>query len=73
MSRDDYALCAEDGHWFRPAYTEGTCPLCGKAAPGGAPRPPLLGRVDRSFLGLALLAVESLGMLALVLFMYLEA
>jgi hypothetical protein len=68
--RDDYAFCAEDGHWFRPRYTEGKCPLCGKAVPGGAPPLPLLARSDRSWLGLALLALESLGMIALVLFMY---
>jgi hypothetical protein len=69
---DGYAFCAEDRFWFRPAYTEGVCPLCGEPAPGGAPPAPLLARMDRSWLGLALLALESLGMLALVLFMYFE-
>ena len=68
--RDDYAFCPEDGFWFRPTYTEGKCPLCGEAAPGGAPPLPLLLRSDRSWLGLAALALESLGMLALVLLMY---
>jgi hypothetical protein len=68
--RDTYVLCAEDGHWFRPSYTEGKCPLCGKTAPGGAPPLPFLRRMDRSWFGLAGLALESLGMLALVLFMY---
>jgi len=67
---EGYACCPNDGFWFRPAYTEGKCPLCGEAAPGGAPPPPLLGRFDRSWLGAAGLALESLGMLALVLFMY---
>jgi len=67
---DGYAFCAEDGFWFRPSYTEGKCPLCGMVAPGGAPPLPLLRRMDRSWLGLAGLALESLGMLALVLFMY---
>ena len=70
--RDEYAFCPEDGYWFRPSYTEGKCPLCGKVVPGGAPPPPLA-RIDRSWLGLALLALESLGMMALVLFMYFEA
>jgi hypothetical protein len=32
-----------------------------------------LARLDRSWLGLALLALESLGMIALVLFMYFDA
>jgi hypothetical protein len=71
--RDEYAFCPEDGYWFRPTYTEGKCPLCGKVVPGGAPPPPLLARIDRSWLGLALLALESLGMMALVLFMYFES
>ena len=68
--RDDYAFCPEDSFWFRPTYTEGKCPLCGAVAPGGAPPLPLLRRTDRSWLGMAGLALESLGMLALVLFMY---
>ena len=67
---DDYAFCSEDGFWFRPSYTEGRCPLCGKVAPGGAPPLPRLRRMDRSWFGMAGLALESLGMLALVLFMY---
>jgi hypothetical protein len=67
---DGYVLCPEDGFWFRPSYTEGKCPLCGEAAPIGAPPLPLLLRSDRSWLGLAVLALESLGMLALVLLMY---
>lgn len=65
-----YAFCAEDAFWFRPSYTEGKCPLCGKVAPGGAPPLPRLRRLDRSWFGVAGLAVESLAMLALVLFMY---
>ena len=68
--REDYVCCPEDGFWFRPSYTEGKCPLCGEVAPGGAPALPLLLRSDRSWLGLAVLALESLGMLALVLLMY---
>ena len=68
--RDGYVLCAEDGFWFRPSYTEGRCPLCGAVAPGGVPPVPMMRRMDRSWLGVAVLALESLVMLALVLFMY---
>lgn len=66
----DYAFCSTDGFWFRPSYTDGKCPLCGEPAVGGAPPLPLLQRSERSWLGVALLAVESLVMLALVLFLY---
>jgi hypothetical protein len=69
-SSEGYVCCPEDGFWFRPAYTEGTCPLCGERAPGGAPPLPLLLRSDRSWLGMAALALESLAMLAVVLLMY---
>jgi hypothetical protein len=68
--REGYAFCADDGFWFRPSYTEGKCPLCGKVAPGGAPPVPRLLRGDRSWVGVLVLALESLGMLALVLVMY---
>lgn len=67
---EGYVFCADDRFWFRPAYTEGKCPLCGKVAPGGAPPAPRLSRMDRSWLGLAGLGLESLAMLTLVLFMY---
>jgi hypothetical protein len=67
---DDYAFCPEDNFWFRPSYTEGKCPLCGVAAPSGAPTLPLLRRMDRSWFGLAALAIESFAMLTLVMFMY---
>jgi hypothetical protein len=69
---EDYAFCPDDRYWFRPTYTEGKCPLCGKVVPGGAPAP-LFARIDRSWFGLGLLALESLGMMALVLFMYFES
>ena len=70
--RDDYAFCPGDGFWFRPIYTEGKCPLCGEVPPGGGPPLPLLLRIDRFMLALAVLALASLGMSALVLFMYFE-
>jgi hypothetical protein len=68
--RADYAFCAKDRYWFRPSYTEGKCPLCGEPAPRGAGTAPLWARAGRSWYGLAVLALESLGMLTLVLFMY---
>ena len=67
---DDYAFCKEDAYWFRPAYTSGKCPLCGVVALGGAPPPPLLARIDRSWLGLASFVLLSIGMSILVLVMY---
>lgn len=68
--RDGFAFCPTDGYWFRPSYTDGKCPLCGEFAPGGAPPAPLLVRMDRSWLGFAGLALESVVMLSLVLLMY---
>ena len=67
---EGYVLCAEDGFWFRPAYTEGKCPLCGEPAVGGVGPQPRWRQADRSMLGIAGLTVESLAMLGLVLFMY---
>lgn len=70
---DGYAFCPEDGFWFRPNYTEGKCPLCGEVAPVGAPPASRLARMERSWLGVAGLAFQSLVMLALVLYMYFRA
>lgn len=67
---DEYAFCQEDRYWFRPSYTGGKCPLCGAIAPGGAPPPPLFVRMDKSWIGLGLFTLVSVGMSALVLFMY---
>jgi hypothetical protein len=67
---EEYAFCPRDAFWFRPSYTEGTCPLCGEIAPGGAPPLPRSRRMDRSWLGLAGLVLESVVMLVLVLLMY---
>lgn len=68
-----YALCPNDRFWFRPAYTEGRCPLCGEVAAGGEPPLPLLLRLDGFLLGLAIVTLVSVGMSALVLFMYFDA
>jgi hypothetical protein len=70
---DRYALCPEDGFWFRPLYTGGKCPLCGEAAPGGEPSLPLLLRIDRFWLGMVALTLCSLAMATLVLIMYFRA
>jgi hypothetical protein len=67
---DGYAFCTKDGFWFRPSYTEGKCPLCGEVAPVEHSALPRLARIDRSWLGVGGLALESLVMVALVLFMY---
>lgn len=69
---DDYVFCAADRFWFRPVYTEGKCPLCGVEAPGGTPPLPLLVRIDRLALGMAVLAFVSVNMAAVVLFMFLK-
>jgi hypothetical protein len=66
----EYAFCPNDRFWFRPAYTEGKCPLCGEVAPSGVTQVPLWRRIDHSLFGVGGLALESLGMLALVLFMW---
>jgi hypothetical protein len=71
--RDEYVFCAKDGFWFRPPYTEGKCPLCGEVVPGGAASLPLLVRADRFLLGIAAVALVSLVMSALVLYMYFDA
>lgn len=68
--REGYAFCADDNFRFRPAYTNGRCPLCGAVAPGGAPPARRARLAERSWLGLAGLALESLVMLTLVLVMY---
>ena len=70
---DEYAFCPQDRYWFRPSYTEGKCPLCGAVAPGGAAPAPLFVRMDKSWLGLGLFALVSVGMSILVLVMYFAA
>lgn len=62
--RAGYVFCPVDGFWFRPAYTNGACPLCGEVVDGDA------GALDRSWYGPAGLALLSLVMLVLVLFLY---
>jgi hypothetical protein len=71
--RDHYALCPEDGFWFRPLYTEGKCPLCGEPAPHEESSLPLLLRIDRFGLGMAALVLCSLAMATLVLFTFFRA
>lgn len=71
--RDEYAFCPEDRYWFSPAYTAGKCPLCGVVAPGGAPPPPMLVRLDRSWYGLLSFALVSVVMSVLVLVMYFKS
>ncbi len=68
----EYAFCAADGYWFRPAYTDGRCPLCGEPAAGGAPPLPLHVRADRFVLGMAATAVVSVLMSVFVLYMYFQ-
>jgi hypothetical protein len=72
-SQDEYEFCAEDRFWFRPAYTDGRCPLCGEGAPGGAPELPLMLRADRFSLGMFGVALVSVAMSAFVLVMYFHA
>jgi len=67
---DGYAFCPEDRFWFRPSYTEGRCPLCGTRAPNGAAPSPRPAGLDRSWFGIGGLALLSLAMSALVLYMY---
>ncbi|MGH3009003.1 MAG: hypothetical protein ACRDLM_06300 [Gaiellaceae bacterium] len=67
---DSYAVCPEDGFWFRPLYTSGKCPLCGEKVSSGAPRLPLLLRADRFFLAMGALALVSLVMCGLVLYLF---
>ena len=69
---DDYALCPEDGYWFRPAYTRASALSAARSHPVEHLRRRCV-RMDRSWLGVALFALLSLGMSALVLFMYFRA
>lgn len=70
--RDRYAYCPTDEHWFRPLYTEGNCPLCGRAA-SEVPPTPLLVRMDRFTATVAAMAVASVAMGVLVIITYLRA
>jgi hypothetical protein len=67
---DSYAVCPEDGFWFRPVYTGGKCPLCGEKLASGAPRLPLLLRIDRFVLAMGALGLVSLAMCGLVLYLF---
>ena len=70
--RDRYAYCPTDEHWFRPLYTEGNCPLCGRAA-SEVPPTPLLMRMDRFTAAVAAMAVVSVAMGVLVVITYFRA
>jgi len=67
---DRYAVCPEDGFWFRPMYTGGKCPLCGEAVASGEPRLPWTLRIDRFMLAIGALALVSVAMCTLVLILY---
>lgn len=67
---DRYAVCPEDGFWFRPLYTDGKCPLCGEEIASGAPALPWRLRIDRFVLALGALALVSVAMCTLVLILY---
>ncbi|HLX32705.1 MAG TPA: hypothetical protein VKR79_08040 [Gaiellaceae bacterium] len=68
--RDRYAVCPEDGFWFRPVYTGGKCPLCGEEVVGGPPRLPFLVGLDRFWVAMAALVLSAIAMSALVLVLY---
>jgi hypothetical protein len=67
---DGFALCSVDRFWFRPAYTDGKCPLCGAFAAGGTPELSAWARIDRISLGLGVLALALVAMLIVVLVAY---
>lgn len=70
LSRDAQVVCPTDSWPFRPAYTEGRCPLCGWEAPGTVVRLPLSRRIDSfAWMALSLIAL-SVVMLVLVVVLY---
>ena len=69
-SREAQAICPADSWAFRPAYTDGHCPICGWQPPGAVVRLPLSRRVD-AFAWMVLAAVAvSLVMAILVALLY---
>ncbi len=75
--REARVVCGECGFEFRPAYSDGRCPLCGWIFGGEIPR----GRLERAahwlrrganglLVGLALLAVVYSALFFLVLWVY---
>lgn len=71
---EHYAFCPQDGFFFRPLYTGGTCPLCGEAVADGAGAEslPLLMRFDRFRFGMTVLVAVWIVMSALVLVVYFD-
>ena len=67
---DGFAFCSVDRFWFRPAYTDGKCPLCGAFAAGGTPELSGWARLDRVSLGLGVLGLALLATLIAVLVTY---
>jgi uncharacterized membrane protein len=59
-----------DSWAFRPAYTEGHCPICGWEPPGALVRLPLSRRVGGFGWMVIMLAALSVLMLVLVVAMY---
>ena len=73
VTRAGYALCADDRFWFRPAYTDGKCPLCGEYATGGVPELSWWARIDRMTIAMTALVVAAVAMTVLVLVTYYKA
>lgn len=67
---EHYALCPQDGFFFRPLYTDGKCPLCGEVIADESSRLPLLMRFDRFRFGMTMLVAVWIVMSALVLVVY---
>jgi hypothetical protein len=70
--REVFSWCPEDRYWFRPLYTDGSCPLCGRRAEE-VPPAPLLVRMDRFVAAVGVLAAASVAMGILVVITYIKA
>ena len=69
----DTAWCPLDDWTFRPAYTDGACPLCGWQPEGFEANPPLSQRIDWFMIMLAVVVLASILMGILVLRAYARA
>jgi hypothetical protein len=72
-SREAQAICPVDSWAFRPAYTEGHCPICGWEPPGAVVRLPLSRRVGGFGWMVIMLGALSVLMLVLVVAMYVRS